>query len=137
MKRILVTVAVLAALGMLAGGCTKKVTLSITNHSDMTRDIQVTTPEETLTLGQVGPNGGKITHPIRIKTEEFPAQVRLSAEGGAHVSFTVTDDTKDKLYFHISGEGAMSGPHTKDDVYVETVKDADVTVKSGGRMVVR
>lgn len=137
MKRTLVTIAALAMLGMLAGGCTKKVTLNIMNHGDAAREIQVTTPDETMTLGQVGPNGGRMTHPIRIKSSDFPAQVRVSAGGGANASFMVTDDTADKLYFHISASGALAGPQTKDDVYVETVKDAEVTVKGEGEMVVK
>ncbi|MCJ7544002.1 MAG: hypothetical protein MUP47_05455 [Phycisphaerae bacterium] len=137
MRRMTVVVVALAVLPMLAGGCVKKVQLTIMNHGDTAREIQVTTPEETTTLGSVGPNEGQLTGLVAIKTSDFPAQVRLSAGGGATTSFMVTEDTADRLWFHISRSGAMAGPYGKQDVHVETEKDAEVTVKSEGKMVVK
>lgn len=137
MKRITVAIVALAVLPMLAGGCVKKVQLTIMNHGDTARDIQVTTPEETITLGTVGPNGGKLTGVVAINASDLPAQVRLSAGAGASTSFMVTEDTADELSFHISRTGALAGPYGKKDVHVETEQDADVTVKSEGKMVVK
>ncbi len=137
MKRILVALVVLTVLAMLGGGCTKKVELTIMNHGDMARQVQVTTPAETLTLGSVGPNGGKLTGLVAIKASDLPAQVRLSAGAGASTSFMITEDTADRLWFHISRAGSLAGPYGKKDVHVETEKDADVTVKTEEKMVVR
>lgn len=137
MKRITVVILALAVLPMLTLGCTKKVQLTIVNHAETARDIQVTTPEETLTLGSVGPNGGSLTGMIAIKSSDLPAQVRISAGAGANASFMVTEDTADRVWFHISRTGALSGPYNKRDVHVETEQDATITVKSEGTMVVK
>jgi hypothetical protein len=137
MKRILATIVVLAVLPMLVGGCVKKVELTIMNHGDTARTIQVTTPEGTVQWGQVGPNGGKLTDKLTVKNSDLPAQVRISAGGGAATSFQVTEDTADHLWFHISRSGELAGPYGKKDEHVETVQDTSVTVKSQGSMVVR
>jgi len=127
----------LAVLMMLAGGCTKKVQLTIVNHSDVTRTIQVTTPEETMTLGQVGPSGGKLTSTVKVKTSDFPAQLHMSAGAGASTSFTVTEDSPSKWWFHISRTGALAGPYGEKDIHVETAEDAEIQVKSEPRMIVK
>ncbi len=137
MRLMTIAIASMAALAMLAGGCSKKVELTIVNHSDVARTIQVTVPNETMTLGQVGANGGKLTSKVAVKNSDLPAQLRISAGAGAATSFMVTEDSPDKWWFHITHSGAIAGPYGKKDVHVETVEDANVEVKSEPRMIVR
>jgi hypothetical protein len=137
MKRMLATIVVVAVLPMLAGGCVKKVQLTIWNHGDTARTIQVTGPEGTLEWGQVGPHDGRLSEVLAVKTSDLPAQVRISAGGGAATTFQVSEDTEDHLSFHISHTGELSGPYRDKDRYVEMKKESEITVKSEGKMVVR
>jgi len=100
-------------------GCTKKMTVTISNHSVHPRSISVTAPDGTMPVGAVSPNG-RLTHTLAVKTEDLPAQCTYSAGAGASQSFTVSEDTKSKLWFRITKEGRLMGPYTADDVHVET-----------------
>ena len=108
----------LACAGMLAG-CTKKMRVTISNHSAEARRITVTCPDGTLPVGAVSA-GGRFTHTLAVKAEDLPAQCTYSAGMGVSQSFTVSEDTKDKLWFRITKDGQLMGPYTKDDVHVET-----------------
>lgn len=121
---------------MLLTGCTKKVQITVMNHSNVSHTLQLTVPDETMTLGSVGP-GGRLSSTLAVKTDDLPAQCRLSAEGGAAQSFVVTEDSPSKWWFHITGEGQLAGPYGKNDVHVETVEDANIVVPGGMRMVPR
>jgi len=137
MKRIVAAVVVLAVLPLVVGGCTRKVELTIANHSDAARTIQVTTPDETMTLGQVSPGGGKLTHKISVKNSDLPAQCQISAGSGASTSFMVTEDSPAKLWFHISGTGALAGPYGQKDVHVETEERGTVEGRTQPEMIVK
>jgi hypothetical protein len=137
MRATTVTLVGLAMLAMLVGGCTKKVELTIVNHSEISRTIQVTGPEETMTLGQVGPNGGSLTATIAVKASDLPAQLHMSAGAGASTSFAVTEDSPDRWWFHITNTGTLAGPYGRKDVHVETTEEATVEVKSEPRMIVK
>jgi hypothetical protein len=137
MMRWMTVTATLVAMAMLTGGCTKKVQLSVANHSDSVRTVQVTLPEETMTLGQVGANGGRLTSTVTVKTSDLPAQLQLSAGAGATNSFMVTEDTPDKLWFHITRDGKLAGPYDKKDVHVETEETGKVGVSVDQQMIVK
>jgi hypothetical protein len=127
----------LVAIAMLAGGCNKKVQLSIANHSSTARTIQVTVPDETMTLGQVGADGGRLTSTVTVKNSDLPAQLQLSAGAGATNSFMVTEDTPDKLWFHVTRDGKLAGPYDKKDVHVETEETGKVNVSVDQQMIVK
>jgi hypothetical protein len=112
------------------GGCTKMIDLTINNHSEVARTVQLTTPSETSTVGAVGA-GGRLSTVLRVQTKELPAQCRLAAGAGAEQTFTVTDDSPDKWWFHITQDGKLVGPYGKHDVHTETEKTIDVTVPAG------
>jgi hypothetical protein len=137
MKRMTATIVALTVLPLLAGGCTKKLQLSIVNHTDTARTIQVSLPEETMAMGQVGPDGGRLTIKVAVKTSDLPAQLQLSAGAGASTSFMVTEDSPDKLWFHVTRQGKLAGPYEKKDVHVETEETENVDIKAGERMIVK
>ena len=113
-------VALTAALsaGLLAG-CSKKVEITIYNHTDVSRTVQATVPDETMTLGAVGPNG-RLSATISVKKSDLPASCHLSAGAGAQQSFTVTEDSPSKWWFHVTRAGRLAGPYGRSDVHVET-----------------
>lgn len=122
-KKVLWT-AVLASVA-LAAGCDKKIELTVMNHSETTRTIQLTTPEETATIGSVSA-GGRLATVLKVKDSELPAQCRISA-GAAAQSFSVTKDSPDKWWFHVTKDGQVTGPYGKNDVHSESEKTIDVT----------
>ncbi len=130
MKLAKILFVVLAACTVLAGGCAKKVQISVANHSEMTRTIQLSTPDETATVGAVSA-GGRLTTTLTVKNSDMPAQCRLSAGAGAQQSFTVTEDSPSKWWFHITKDGSLAGPYGKDDVHSESEQTIDVTVPAG------
>ena len=115
---------------VLAGGCTKKVQITVANHSEMTRTIQLSTPDETSTVGAVSPSG-RLTTTLTVKTSDLPAQCRLSAGGSAQQSFIVTEDSPSKWWFHITKNGSLAGPYGEKDVHSESEQTIDVSVPAG------
>ena len=131
----LIAIAVLCA-GMLAGGCSKKVQITVRNHTDVSRPVQLTVPDGTMALGSVGPNSS-LTSTLKVKTDDLPAPCNISAGGGASQSFTVTEDSPSAWWFHITGAGRMAGPYGKDDVHTETEDRGTIVVPAGRRMLVK
>jgi hypothetical protein len=125
---------VLASLA-LATGCEKKVQLTIANHSETARALQLSTPEETSTIGSVGA-GGRLVTVLKVKDSELPAQCRLSA-GAAAQSFAVTKESPDKWWFHITKDGQVTGPYGEKDVHTETEKTMDVTTPVGRETILK
>lgn len=121
----------------LATGCTKKVQLTVANYSDSARTVQLTVPEGTSTLGTVGPNGGRLTSMLTVKTSDLPADANLSAGSGASTNFPVTEDTAKRLWFRITQDGRLAGPYGKDDQHTETYLDTEIKTRSEGQMIVR
>ena len=111
-------------------GC-KKVEVTVWNHSDNALDVRVTVPDGTMSLGTVGANGARLSYTIKIDNEDLPAHCSMSAGVGNTQSFTVTEDTKDKLWFHIAGNGRLAGPYPEDSEHVEseTTTDIESTVR--------
>ncbi|HHH76415.1 MAG TPA: hypothetical protein ENL03_05265 [Phycisphaerae bacterium] len=132
--RILV-VALLAVAGFSAG-CSKQITVTVYNHGASARDIKITVPQGTMNVGSASPDGGRIVRTLKIKNENLPAQCNLSAGFGASQSFTVDELTRDKLWFHISKDGAITGPLDKDSTHVETSDPDVIRLKSPQRMIV-
>ena len=121
---------------VLLAGC-KKVELNIRNHSNMTRQLQLTTPDQgTMSIGAVSAGGGTTTFKMTVKNEDLPAQCNLSAGPGSSQSFTVTEDTKDKVWFHIGGDGRITGPLDKDDTHVETEDRGEIDVTVSEEMII-
>ena len=117
----------LVVAAMVAGvsGCSKKIQLTIANHSDSSRSLQLTGPEETRSIGAVSA-GGSLSYILKIKNEDLPAQCDLAAGAGVHQGFMVTEDSPDKWWFHITAEGQITGPLGKDDVHTESHLEVDV-----------
>ncbi len=118
------------------GGCTKKVQITIRNHSDVSRSVQLTVPDGTMPLGSVGPKSS-LTSTLKVKTDDLPAPCNLSAGGGASQSFTVTDDSPSAWWFHITGEGRMAGPYGKNDVHTETEDRGTIEATTDTRMLLK
>jgi len=117
-------------------GCSKQVTLTIRNHSATARNIQITVPEGTRPIGSVSP-GGFIIHTVKIKNDHLPAVCNCSAGAGASQSFTVDDQTRKELWFHITKNGVLAGPYDKDAVHTETSDPTvDIKLRSDPRMIV-
>ena len=129
MLRNIALILVVAVLVAGASGCSTKVRLTIANHSDSSRSLQLTGPEETQTIGAVSA-GGKLTHILKIKNEDLPAQCNLAAGPGSRQSFMVTEDSPKKWWFHITAEGRVAGPYGKKDVHTESHLEADVEVQA-------
>ncbi|MFP3937844.1 MAG: hypothetical protein ACLFVW_05840 [Phycisphaerae bacterium] len=143
MTHAMKTFGVVAALLLVvvAMGCEKKVTLTTMNHTDESLSIRYTTPDDgSRTAGTVGP-GGSLTHSVRVKEEELPVQCSYRADnlaGGTltHTNFPITKDTPGKLWFHVTSQGRLAGPYTKDDVHVESRQGSDVQIDAGQQMIV-
>jgi len=120
----------LMACAVLAGGCTKKVQVTVANHSDISRTIQLSSPDETMTVGAVSA-GGNLTTTLTVKNSDLPAQCYLSAEGGAQQSFMVTEDSPSKWWFHVTKDGKLTGPYGKEDTHAESEKTTDISVPIG------
>lgn len=132
MKTLPTILAILAAVCLIGGGCAKQVEITVANHSDMSRSIQLTVPDETMTLGTVGA-GGKLTSMLKVKNENLPAQCALSAGAGATTNFMVTANSPAKWWFHVTADGRLAGPYGKDDVHVETedLGEVESTIRRG------
>ena len=133
-KMIVISLLICAAMTV---GCTKKVKVTIANHSDISRSINLTVPDGTMVVGSVGA-GSRLMHTLTVKTADLPAQCNYSAgPGGVSQSFTVTEDSPDKWWFHITAQGRMTGPYTKDDVHTETEDLGEIEVEVNTEMLVR
>ena len=128
----LVAIALLSA-AVCAGGCTKTVGITVMNHTDVSRQLQLTVPDGTMTLGAVGANS-MISSTMKLKKDDLPAQCNLDAGSGASQSFIVTDDSPSAWWFHISAAGRLVGPLGKNDVYTETEDRGTIEMRSRPRM---
>lgn len=131
----LIAIVVLCA-GVLVGGCTKKVQVTVMNHTDISRPVQLTVPDGTMALGSVGPNSS-LTSTLKVKTDDLPAPCNLSAGGSASQSFTVTEDSPSAWWFHITSEGRMAGPYGKNDVHTETEDRGTIEATTRERMLLK
>jgi len=131
----LIAVALLCSV-VLVGGCTKKVQVTVMNHTDVSRPVQLTVPDGTMVLGSVGPNSS-LTSTLKVKTDDLPAPCNLSAGGGASQSFTVTEDSPSAWWFHITAEGRMAGPYGENDVHTETEDRGTIEATTGRQMLVK
>jgi len=125
---MMISVAVLA-------GCTKKVKVTIRNHTNADKTVQLTVPDGTRTIGVVGKHSG-LTHTLAVKKDDLPAQCHYAAGAGASVSFELSDDAPDEWFFHITNDGRLAGPYGKNDTHTETEDRGKIKVKTGTRMIV-
>jgi len=133
MKNRAVLSLIALAVGTAVGGCTKKIDITILNHTDASRTIQLTGPYETETLGAVGAHG-RLSSTLAIKTSDLPASCNLSAGAGAQQSFRVTEDSPSAWWFHVTNTGRLAGPYGKHDVHVETEDGGTIEVPVKRRM---
>jgi len=128
----LVAIALLCA-AVCAGGCTKTVNITVMNHTDVSRQLQLTVPDVTMTLGAVGANS-MISSTMKVKKDDLPAQCNLDAGSGASQSFVVTDESPSAWWFHISAAGKLVGPLREGDRYTETEDRGTIELRSGPKM---
>ncbi len=126
--------AVLTALVVVAG-CSKEVTSTIRNHTDNAMLVKLTVPEGTRTIGKVGADSS-MSHKFKIKNEYLPARCTYMAGVGLSSSFTVTEDSPDKVWFHISKNGQIVGPMTEKDTFVHEEKTGEIRLKRSGGTVI-
>ena len=131
----LIAIAVLCA-GMLVGGCTKTVQITVRNHTDVSRPIQLTAPDGTMAIGSVAPKS-VLTSTLAIKKDYLPAPCNISAGGSASQSFTVTDDSPSAWWFHITPEGRMTGPYGEHDEVEITEDRGTIKATSDPRMLLK
>lgn len=123
----LVGICVLACVVVMVG-CSKKVDVTIYNHTSSSLNVRLTVPDGTMTVGSVGADS-RLTHTLAIKDELLPAQCNYSAGPGSSQSFVVDKNTAGKLWFHINRRGQVTGPYGEDDVYTETERRGTIDVK--------
>jgi len=122
-------------LAMTAVGCQKKVQLTFYNHTADTLPVKVTTPTDgTQSVGSIGGNGSMLNYTVRIPNEDLPAGCS-AAVGIRTKPFTVTEDTKDKLFFHYTDKG-LAGPMDKDAGFTHIQKTGEIEVRTESRMIV-
>jgi len=134
MKRSNVILVALLAGTVLMVGCVKKVKVTIMNHSPQPQTVQLTVPDGTMTVGTVSA-GGSLSHTLKVKTEDLPAQCNYSITGSS-LSFTVDEDSPGRWWFHITKDGRITGPYGKKDTHVETEHKGTIKVTVPGGMVV-
>lgn len=136
MKRASGTLLVAAVLcAVAAAGCQKKLDLTFVNHTGSVLPVKVTTPDAgTMQAGSVGPSGSRLRYSVRIRTEDLPATCTCTV-GVASKTFTVTEDTKQKLWFHYTEKG-LAGPMDKDTPFVDVTKERDIKVVVPGGTVI-
>jgi len=134
MKRSNVILVVLLAGAVLMVGCVKKVKVTIMNHSSQPQTVQLTVPDGTMTVGTVSA-GGSLSHTLKVKTEDLPAQCNYSITGSS-LSFTVDEDSPGRWWFHITKDGRITGPYGKKDTHVETEHKRTIKLTVPGGMVV-
>jgi len=134
MKRNNVILAALLIGTVLMVGCVKKVKVTIMNHSSQPQTVQLTVPDGTMTVGTVSA-GGSLSHTLKVKTEDLPAQCNYSITGSS-LSFTVDEDSPGRWWFHITKDGRITGPYGKKDTHVETEHKSTIKVTVPGGTVV-
>ena len=113
---------------MTAVGCQKRVELIFVNNTPNVLDVKVTTPGEgTENAGQVGGHGSQLPYTVRINVDDLPASC-TAAVGLVSKTFTVNQDTKDKLWFYYTKKG-LAGPVDKDTTFVDVQQTGEITVK--------
>lgn len=132
----LIAVSLLCA-AICAGGCTKTVSLTIMNHTETARNLQLTVPDGTMPVGTVGPNGGTMMTKMKVNNSDLPAMCNLSAGAGASQSFTVTEDSPSAWWFHVTPEGKLVGPLGKHSEYIKDVDGGTIEMRSTPRTIVR
>ena len=116
---------VLVLCAMTAAGCQKKVQITFFNHTNSVLPVKVTTPEHgTVPVGSIAGNGSQIRYTVRIKTDLLPAQCAC-AMGLASKTFTITEDTPDRLWFHLTRKG-LAGPVDEGTTLIDAEKIIDV-----------
>ena len=137
MKRTRKALLVIVALcGLAATGCQKKVRITFVNHTDETLPVSITTPNDgTINVGSVGGNSNSIPYTVRIPTDDLPAlcSAKVGLIGGK--SFTISEDTKDKLWFDYTDKG-LAGPRDEDTDATVTRLTGEITTESEPRTVV-
>lgn len=124
-----------AVLALTTVGCQKQIDLTFYNHTDAVLPVQVTTPEVgTMDAGSIGANGSMLNYTIRLETSNLPADCSV-AVGRAARSFTVTEDTREHLWFHYTDQG-LAGPMDRDAGVTVIKQEGEVTVPAGTRMIV-
>lgn len=113
---------------LMTAGCAKKVKVTIANHSRHAVMMNLTVPEGTSSIGSVSA-GGALTHTLVVLAEDLPAQCTYSGGAGCSVSFDVTEDSPGRWWFHITGDGRLTGPYTKDDTHVETEDRGEIDIE--------
>jgi len=131
----LVAIALLCA-AVCAGGCTKTVNITVMNHSEVSRQLQLTVPDGTMTLGAVGPNS-TFSSSLKVKKDDLPAPCNLSAGSGASQSFTVTEESPSAWWFHVTADGKLVGPLGKNDVHTETEDRGTIEMRSRPKMLLK
>ncbi len=116
-------------------GCSKEVTSTIINHTDNSLPVRLTLPQGTQSIGTVGADSS-LKHKFKISGDDLPARCSYSAGAGLSTPFTVTEDSPDKVWFHISKTGQFVGPMTKDDTYVHDEQTGEIRIKSSGGTVI-
>ena len=134
MKRSNVILAVLLVGTVLMVGCVKKVKVTIMNHSSQPQTVRLTVPDGTMTVGTVSARGS-LSHTLKVKTEDLPAQCNYSITGSS-LSFTVDEDSPGRWWFHITKDGRITGPYGKKDTHVETEHKGTIKVTVPGGTVV-
>ena len=136
MKRTRKALLVIVALcGLAATGCQKKVKITFINHTNETLPVSVTTPSDgTIAVGSIGGNSS-LPCVVRIPTDDLPAlcSAKVGLIGGK--SFTISEDTKDKLWFDYTDKG-LAGPRDEDTDASVTQQTGEITIESGPRTIV-
>lgn len=137
MSKVAQAVCLSAVAALALAGCDKKVQLTIVNHTPDMLDVKVTTPDQgTMSVGTVGGNGSKLRHTIKIANDDLPAQCSVKAGmATAAKTFTVNEDTKGELWFHVDRDG-IAGPMDKNTPYIRHTDPDVIEIKRGTRTVV-
>ena len=129
---LLVTVALC---GLVATGCQKKVKITFINHTDATLPVSITTPSDgTITVGSVGGNSS-LPYVVRIPTDDLPALCSAKVGLIGSKSFTVSQDTKDRLWFDYTDKG-LAGPRDEDTDASVTQQTGEVIIRTGPSTIV-
>jgi len=128
--------AVVALCGLAATGCQKKVRITFINHTDEVLAVTVTTPSEgTITFGSV-PANSNLRCVVRIPTDDLPALCSAKVGLIGSRSFTISEDTKDRLLFHYTDKGLAGPVDEETDVTVTKPTGDDITIESGPTTIV-
>ena len=130
MKRTSKALLVVVALcGLAATGCQKKVRITFINHTDEVLPVTVTTPSEgTITFGSV-PANSNLRCVVRIPTDDLPALCSAKVGLIGSRSFSINEDTKDKLLFHYTDKG-LAGPVDEDTDVAVTKQIGEAVVET-------